>query len=69
MLNILRELVCCLSNLALYPKLYHFGYLEDHYPERLGKAFVINVPYFVTLFLKLIMPFVDPSKINFAFNS
>lgn len=36
---------------------------EDHYPERLGKAFINNVPYLATLFLKLIMPFVDPSKL------
>jgi len=36
---------------------------EDHYPERLGKAFINNVPYLVNLFLKLIMPFVDPSKL------
>jgi len=42
--------------------------LQDHYPERLGKAFINNVPYFVNLFFKLIMPFVDPrtrEKVHF----
>lgn len=46
--------------------------LQTHYPERLGKALVINglhgrrillitVPAFVWLFFKLIMPFIDPN--------
>jgi phosphatidylinositol/phosphatidylcholine transfer protein len=51
--------------------------LQTHYPERLGKALVINgnsspaplralarltlVPTFVWLFFKLIMPFIDPN--------
>jgi hypothetical protein len=48
--------------------------LQMHYPERLGKALVINsitvldflytnnlVPTFVWLFFKLIMPFIDPN--------
>ena len=34
--------------------------LQEHYPERLGLALVINVPFLVNAFFKLIMPFVDP---------
>ncbi|KAF7327687.1 CRAL/TRIO domain-containing protein [Mycena kentingensis (nom. inval.)] len=42
--------------------------LQDHYPERLGLALILNVPFLVNAFLKLIMPFVDPmtrTKIKF----
>jgi hypothetical protein len=45
--------------------------LQTHYPERLGKALVINglpilneanaVPTFVWIFFKLITPFIDPT--------
>ena len=34
--------------------------LQNHYPERLGRALVIQVPTFVWLFFKLITPFIDP---------
>ena len=34
--------------------------LQEHYPERLGLALVINVPFLVNAFFRLIMPFVDP---------
>ncbi|EDR09805.1 uncharacterized protein LACBIDRAFT_152940, partial [Laccaria bicolor S238N-H82] len=34
--------------------------LQEHYPERLGLALVINVPFLVNAFFKIIMPFVDP---------
>ncbi|RYO76611.1 hypothetical protein DL764_010287 [Monosporascus ibericus] len=34
--------------------------LQTHYPERLGWALVINVPWVVTGFFKLIHPFMDP---------
>ncbi|KAK9480092.1 CRAL-TRIO domain-containing protein [Lipomyces japonicus] len=34
--------------------------LQTHYPERLGKALVINIPWFVWTFLKIIHPFIDP---------
>jgi hypothetical protein len=37
--------------------------LQNHYPERLGLALIINVPMLVNLFFKAIMPFVDPSEI------
>lgn len=42
--------------------------LQDHYPERLGKALIIKIPFYVNAFFKLIMPFVDPvtrEKIKF----
>ncbi|KAK9774176.1 putative CRAL-TRIO domain-containing protein [Seiridium cardinale] len=34
--------------------------LQTHYPERLGKALIINVPFLVWGFFKLITPFIDP---------
>ncbi|CCL98782.1 uncharacterized protein FIBRA_00787 [Fibroporia radiculosa] len=34
--------------------------LQNHYPERLGRALIVNVPFFVNVFLKLIAPFLDP---------
>ncbi|KZT52219.1 CRAL/TRIO domain-containing protein, partial [Calocera cornea HHB12733] len=42
--------------------------LQNHYPERLGKAFVINIPWYIDMFLKMIWPFVDPitkTKVHF----
>ncbi|PHH60313.1 hypothetical protein CDD81_1868 [Ophiocordyceps australis] len=34
--------------------------LQNHYPERLGKALIINVPWIVWGFFKIINPFMDP---------
>ena len=34
--------------------------LQNHYPERLGLACIINVPFLVNAFFKVIMPLVDP---------
>ncbi|KAF5027394.1 hypothetical protein F66182_471 [Fusarium sp. NRRL 66182] len=34
--------------------------LQNHYPERLGKALIINVPWIVWGFFKIITPFIDP---------
>ncbi|KAL1940230.1 hypothetical protein VTO73DRAFT_9182 [Trametes versicolor] len=34
--------------------------LQTHYPERLGRALVVNVPFLVNAFFKLITPFIDP---------
>lgn len=34
--------------------------LQDHYPERLGRAFVINIPFLLNAFYKMINPFIDP---------
>ncbi|CZT04141.1 related to PDR16 protein [Rhynchosporium agropyri] len=34
--------------------------LQTHYPERLGRALIINIPWVVTVFYKLITPFIDP---------
>ncbi|CCH61967.1 hypothetical protein TBLA_0G00160 [Henningerozyma blattae CBS 6284] len=33
--------------------------LQTHYPERLGKALVTNIPWLAWSFLKLIYPFID----------
>ena len=38
--------------------------LQAHYPERLGLALIINVPFLVNAFFKVIMPFVDPITRN-----
>ncbi|KAF9516938.1 hypothetical protein BS47DRAFT_584425 [Hydnum rufescens UP504] len=43
--------------------------LQDHYPERLGRALVINIPFIVNAFFNLIMPFVDPvTRVKVRFN-
>ncbi|OLN86919.1 CRAL-TRIO domain-containing protein C23B6.04c [Colletotrichum chlorophyti] len=34
--------------------------LQTHYPERLGRALIINVPWVVNGFFRLITPFIDP---------
>ncbi|KAF8627046.1 hypothetical protein AX17_006386 [Amanita inopinata Kibby_2008] len=34
--------------------------LQDHYPERLGRALIIKIPFYINAFFKIIMPFVDP---------
>lgn len=34
--------------------------LQTHYPERLGKALLTNIPWLAWTFLKLIYPFIDP---------
>lgn len=34
--------------------------LQTHYPERLGKALLTNIPLVAWTFLKLIHPFIDP---------
>ncbi|RMZ84796.1 hypothetical protein DV737_g918, partial [Chaetothyriales sp. CBS 132003] len=42
--------------------------LQNHYPERLGRALVTNVPWYIWTFFKLITPFIDPltrEKIKF----
>lgn len=42
--------------------------LQDHNPERLGRALLSDMPWFVNVFLKLITPFIDPAtkdKIRF----
>ncbi|KAK5078328.1 Phosphatidylinositol transfer protein (PITP) [Lithohypha guttulata] len=42
--------------------------LQNHYPERLGRALVANVPFLIWGFFKMITPFIDPitrEKIKF----
>ncbi|TFK27524.1 CRAL/TRIO domain-containing protein, partial [Coprinopsis marcescibilis] len=34
--------------------------LQNHYPERLGTALLLNIPFLVSAFMRIIMPFVDP---------
>ncbi|KAK1760410.1 CRAL-TRIO domain-containing protein [Echria macrotheca] len=34
--------------------------LQNHYPERLGRALIINTPWVIQGFFKLITPFIDP---------
>jgi hypothetical protein len=38
--------------------------LQNHYPERLGLALILNVPWLVNMFFKLIQPFIDPVTRN-----
>jgi hypothetical protein len=43
--------------------------LQNHYPERLGRALVTNVPWMIWGFFKLITPFIDPlTKEKIKFN-
>ncbi|KAG9237720.1 putative CRAL-TRIO domain-containing protein C23B6.04c [Amylocarpus encephaloides] len=43
--------------------------LQTHYPERLGRALIVNVPWVVWGFFKLITPFIDPlTKDKLKFN-
>lgn len=35
--------------------------LQGHYPERLGRACVSELPWFINVFFKLIRPFIDPN--------
>lgn len=43
--------------------------LQNHYPERLGRALVANVPWVIWGFFKLITPFIDPvTKEKIRFN-
>lgn len=43
--------------------------LQEHYPERLGLALIINVPFLLNAFYKLINPFIDPvSREKMQFN-
>jgi hypothetical protein len=42
--------------------------LQNHNPERLGKALISDLPWYVNTFFKIISPFIDPvtkSKMNF----
>ncbi|KAL9087690.1 MAG: hypothetical protein Q9159_003502 [Coniocarpon cinnabarinum] len=34
--------------------------LQGHYPERLGKACIAELPWYINTFFKLISPFIDP---------
>ncbi|EED22910.1 CRAL/TRIO domain protein [Talaromyces stipitatus ATCC 10500] len=38
--------------------------LQNHYPERLGRALVINVPWIIWGFFKIITPFIDPVTVQ-----
>lgn len=35
--------------------------MQNHYPERLGKCLLINIPWFAWAFLKVMYPFLDPA--------
>lgn len=34
---------------------------QSHYPERLGYALILNVPFLLNAFFKLVSPFIDPA--------
>ncbi|KAA8652662.1 hypothetical protein EYZ11_001023 [Aspergillus tanneri] len=45
------------------------NFLQNHYPERLGRALVINMPFMIMGFFKLITPFIDPqTRLKLKFN-
>ncbi|KAG8740783.1 hypothetical protein FRC10_003892 [Ceratobasidium sp. 414] len=66
--------VCAMSmlpfaNVLTVLHLQMLNILQNHYPERLGLALIINVPMLVNLFFKAIMPFVDPiTRVKIKFN-
>ncbi|KAF4613495.1 hypothetical protein D9613_007525 [Agrocybe pediades] len=48
------------KNPSLSTALAVLNILQNHYPERLGLALIINVPFLVNAFFKIVMPLVDP---------
>jgi hypothetical protein len=38
--------------------------LQTHYPERLGAALILNVPFLIQAFFSMIKPFIDPITRN-----
>ena len=38
--------------------------MQTHYPERLGTSLIVNVPFFIHAFFKMIGPFIDPITRN-----
>lgn len=43
--------------------------IQSHYPERLGLALILNVPWILNAFFKLISPFIDPvTRAKMRFN-
>ncbi|KAF2011365.1 CRAL/TRIO domain-containing protein [Aaosphaeria arxii CBS 175.79] len=43
--------------------------LQNHYPERLGRALITHLPWYVTIFLKAVSPFIDPvTKTKIKYN-
>ncbi|XP_073007407.1 uncharacterized protein [Typha latifolia] len=56
------------SNCDLHAYLAALDILQNNYPERLGKAFLVNVPYFFMKAWKIIYPLIDQnSKKKFVF--
>ena len=44
--------------------------LQNHYVERLGRAFIVNVPWFINAFFSAVTPFLDPiTKEKIRFNA
>lgn len=43
--------------------------MQSHYPERLGYSLMLNVPWLLNAFFKLVSPFIDPvTKKKMIFN-
>ncbi|KAF2666968.1 CRAL/TRIO domain-containing protein [Microthyrium microscopicum] len=43
--------------------------LQNHYPERLGRALITDLPWYISAFFKMISPFIDPhTRTKLKFN-
>ena len=62
MLRLVRyvTLTCCNRRGSPGSPLQVLHILQTHYPERLGRALIINVPFLLNAFYKMITPFIDP---------
>ncbi|KAF2190011.1 CRAL/TRIO domain-containing protein [Zopfia rhizophila CBS 207.26] len=57
------------SNPSLATSKQCLNILQNHYPERLGRALITHLPWYVLTFFKLITPFIDPNtKPKLKFN-
>ncbi|KAG7030604.1 SEC14, partial [Cucurbita argyrosperma subsp. argyrosperma] len=41
-----------------------FQFLQNYYPERLGKCFILNMPWFFVSIWRMVSRFVDPATLK-----
>lgn len=57
--SVMTATTLLLNNILMAARL-HRTYVQNYYPERLGKALMINVPYiFLKVWKTMIYPFID----------